>query len=45
MQHFSNLRFQEDLQLSASETNATNSVNQDIVFYQNSNSFVKSGEY
>ena len=42
---FQTFYFQENLQPSGSQPQATNSVSQDIAFYQNLNSFVKTGEY
>ena len=39
---FQTFYFQENLQPSGSQPQATNSVSQDIVFYQN---FVQTGEY
>ena len=42
---FQTFYFQENLQPSASQPQAANSVSQDIAFYQNLNSFVKTGEY
>ena len=44
-QIFQTFYFQENLQLSGSQPQATNFVSQDISFYQNSNSFVKTVEY
>ena len=42
---FQTFYFQENLQPSGSQPQAANSLSQDTAFYQNANSFVKTGQY